>query len=148
MFQLCLCDYVLIYLCIYSPVCSVWFRLVYSLLPGVSVSLPCFVLPWCLHKDYYLSLRPRLRVLVPPCCVHCDSISASIIISFSQILTKFNDRMKTLSSGELIIKDNLFVQLRKEFEKWSDYLNHTKPDCQYIFKYFQVWIHCCCTWFC
>ncbi len=23
-------------------------------------------------KDYYLSLRPRLRVLVPPCCVHRD----------------------------------------------------------------------------
>ncbi len=24
-------------------------------------------------KDYYLSLRPRLRVLVPPSCVHRDS---------------------------------------------------------------------------
>ncbi len=33
----------------------------------------CLVLS-CLDviKDYYLSLRPRLRVLVPPCCVHCD----------------------------------------------------------------------------
>ncbi len=30
------------------PVFWVWFRLVYSLLPGVSVSLPCLVLPWCL----------------------------------------------------------------------------------------------------
>ncbi len=24
-------------------------------------------------KDYYLSLRPRLRVLVPPSCVHRDN---------------------------------------------------------------------------
>ncbi len=24
-------------------------------------------------KDYYLSLRPRLRVVVPPCCVHRDT---------------------------------------------------------------------------
>ncbi len=51
------------------PVFWVWFRLVYSLLPGVS----CLsVLPWCLIKDYYLSLYPRLRVPVPPSCVHRD----------------------------------------------------------------------------
>ncbi len=31
------------YLCIYSPVCSVWFGLVYSLLPGVTV---CVCLAW------------------------------------------------------------------------------------------------------
>ncbi len=36
----------MIYLCIYSPVCSVSFRLVYSLLPGVSClsALPCLAL--------------------------------------------------------------------------------------------------------
>ncbi len=50
----------MIYLCIYSPVCSVWFRLVYSLLPVFPVYQPCLVL----IKDYYLSLRPRLRVPV------------------------------------------------------------------------------------
>ncbi len=31
-------------------------------------ALSCLV---CI-KDYYLSLRPHLRVLVPPCCVHRD----------------------------------------------------------------------------
>ncbi len=66
----------MIYLCIYSPVCSVWFRLVYSLLPGVSClsDLPCPALS-CLDvliKYYYLSLYPRLRVPVPPSCVHRD----------------------------------------------------------------------------
>ncbi len=58
-----------------SPVFWVWFRLVYSLLPGVSVhvslALSCPAL-FVKIKDYYLSLSPRLRVLVPPCCVHRD----------------------------------------------------------------------------
>ncbi len=35
---------------------------------SVSLALSCLVL----IKDYYLSLRPRLHVLVPPCCVHRD----------------------------------------------------------------------------
>ncbi len=54
-----------------SPVFGVWFRLVYSLLPGVSCLCqpPCPALPF---KDYYLSLRPRLLVPVPPSCVHRD----------------------------------------------------------------------------
>ncbi len=76
MFQPCLCDYVLITLCILVHACSVWFRLVYSLLPrcilSLSPALSCLVLPWCLIKDYYLSLCPRLRVPVPPSCVHRD----------------------------------------------------------------------------
>ncbi len=50
----------MINLCIYSPVCSLWFRLVYSLLPVFPVCQPCLVL----IKDCYLSLRPRLRVPV------------------------------------------------------------------------------------
>ncbi len=58
------------------PVFWVWFGLVYSLLPGVSCLwvLPCPALS-CLDviKDYYLSLRPRLRVPVPPSCVHRDT---------------------------------------------------------------------------
>ncbi len=68
------------------PVFWVWFRLVYSLLPRCILSLSpalsclvlpcpalsCLVLPWCLIKDYYLSLCPRLRVPVPPYCVHRD----------------------------------------------------------------------------
>ncbi len=61
-----------------SPVFWVWFRLVYSLLPrcilSLSPALSCLALP-CLGvliKYYYLSLRPCLRVLVPPSCVHRD----------------------------------------------------------------------------
>ncbi len=38
----------MIYLCIYSPVCSLWFRLVYSLLLVFLVCQPCLVLP-CPH---------------------------------------------------------------------------------------------------
>ncbi len=62
----------MIYLCIYSPVCSVWFCLVYSLFPGVSVhvspALSCLVI----IKYYYLSLPPRLRVPRWSSCVHRD----------------------------------------------------------------------------
>ncbi len=61
MFQLCLSCYVLITLCIL--VLSFEFDFVWSTryFPGVS---SCLVLPWCLIKDYYLSLSPRLRVPV------------------------------------------------------------------------------------
>ncbi len=58
-----------------SPVFWVWFRLVYSLLPGVSCLwvLPCPALSSPdVIKYYYVSLRPRLRVPVPPSCVHRD----------------------------------------------------------------------------
>ncbi len=61
----------MIYLCICSPVCSVWFRLVYSLLPGVSLALSCPALMSPL-KTVYLSLPPRLRVPVSSSCVHRD----------------------------------------------------------------------------
>ncbi len=60
-----------------SPVFWVWFCLVYSLLPRCILSmsvLPCPALS-CLDvaiKYYYLSLHPRLRVPVPPSCVHRD----------------------------------------------------------------------------
>ncbi len=37
---------------------------------SVSLTLSC---PHVYIKDYYLSLCPRLRVLVPPCCVHRDT---------------------------------------------------------------------------
>ncbi len=59
-------------LCILVHACSVWFRLVYLWLPGVSClsALSCPALMFI--KYYYLSLRPRLHVLVPPSCVHHD----------------------------------------------------------------------------
>ncbi|XP_051548402.1 interferon-induced GTP-binding protein Mx2-like isoform X2 [Myxocyprinus asiaticus] len=43
-----------------------------------------------------------------------------------QTLTGFTDKIKFLSSGELIIEDNLFVQLRTEFQEWNNHLNRTK----------------------
>ncbi len=90
MFQLCLSRYVLITLCIL--VLSFEFDFVWSTryFPGVSCpalsclvlpcpALSCLVLPCpalsCLDvsiKYYYLSLHPRLRVPVPPLCVHRD----------------------------------------------------------------------------
>ncbi|XP_073687730.1 interferon-induced GTP-binding protein Mx3-like [Garra rufa] len=48
------------------------------------------------------------------------------------ILKKFNDKINSLSSGELIIKENLFVQLREQFKKWNDHLVDTKPSFENI----------------
>ncbi len=52
-------------LCIYSPVCSAWFGLVYLLLPGVpvcvSLALSCPALIGFI-KDWYFDLHPHLRV--------------------------------------------------------------------------------------
>ncbi len=70
MFQLCLSRYVLITLCIL--VLSFEFDFVWSTHYFPGVSCPC---QSCLDvsiKYYYLSLRPRLRVPVPPSCVHRD----------------------------------------------------------------------------
>ncbi|KAK9952344.1 hypothetical protein ABG768_018189 [Culter alburnus] len=44
----------------------------------------------------------------------------------TETLKRFSDQIKSLSSGELVIKENLFVQLRAEFKKWNDHLNRTK----------------------
>ncbi len=68
----------IINLCIYSPVCSLWFRLVYSLLPVFPVCKPCLVLP-CLALMSLLNNIIWVYVLVcvflyPPCCVHHDNM--------------------------------------------------------------------------
>ncbi len=68
-------------MCVNYPVylvhaCSVWFRLVYSLLPSVScLCQPCLVLPCpdVFIKDFYLSLLLVSVFLAPPRCVHRDS---------------------------------------------------------------------------
>uniref|UniRef100_A0A8C1LF56 Myxovirus (influenza virus) resistance D n=1 Tax=Cyprinus carpio TaxID=7962 RepID=A0A8C1LF56_CYPCA len=44
----------------------------------------------------------------------------------TQTLKRFNDQINSLSSGELILKENLFAQLRAEFKKWNDHLNRLK----------------------
>uniref|UniRef100_A0A8C1XPE0 Uncharacterized protein n=1 Tax=Cyprinus carpio TaxID=7962 RepID=A0A8C1XPE0_CYPCA len=41
-------------------------------------------------------------------------------------LNGFNEEIKSLSSGELMLEKNMFAQLRAEFKKWNDYLNSTK----------------------
>ncbi len=69
MFQLCLSRYVLITLCIL--VLSFEFDFVWSsrYFPVYPVSESCLDVS---IKYYYLSLCPRLRVPVPPSCVHRD----------------------------------------------------------------------------
>ncbi|XP_048014344.1 interferon-induced GTP-binding protein Mx-like [Megalobrama amblycephala] len=47
-----------------------------------------------------------------------------------EILTRFNDQIKSLSSGELIIEENMFLQLRAEYRKWNDHLEETKTSFQ------------------
>ncbi len=80
----------MIILCIYSPVCSIWFGPVYSLLPGVTVcvylalpclalpclalpclalpclALPCLALPCLVWSHGLFELHPRLRAPNPP----------------------------------------------------------------------------------
>ncbi len=57
-----------------SPVFWVWFCLVYSLLPRCILSLSPALSYLDVIKYYYLSLYPRLRVPVPPSCMHRDSV--------------------------------------------------------------------------
>ncbi|XP_067292370.1 myxovirus (influenza virus) resistance G [Pseudorasbora parva] len=45
---------------------------------------------------------------------------------FIETLAGFNDKIKSISSGELITEGNLFVQLRALYEKWNGHLNETK----------------------
>ncbi|MCJ8747865.1 hypothetical protein PDJAM_G00158420 [Pangasius djambal] len=45
---------------------------------------------------------------------------------FIDTLTKFNDKINRLASGEVVNSDNLFVLLRSEFRKWKDHLDNTK----------------------
>ncbi|XP_027012048.2 interferon-induced GTP-binding protein Mx2-like [Tachysurus fulvidraco] len=45
---------------------------------------------------------------------------------FIDTLTKFNDKINRLASGEVINDDNLFVMLRSEFKKWKEHLDNTK----------------------
>ncbi|MCJ8747872.1 hypothetical protein PDJAM_G00158400 [Pangasius djambal] len=45
---------------------------------------------------------------------------------FIDTLTKFNDKINRLASGEVVNNDNLFVLLRSEFRKWKDHLDNTK----------------------
>ncbi|XP_028811045.1 interferon-induced GTP-binding protein Mx1-like isoform X2 [Denticeps clupeoides] len=41
-------------------------------------------------------------------------------------LTRFNDKINRLTSGEVVNDDNMFVLLRGEFKKWKDHLDSTK----------------------
>nr|XP_055035707.1 interferon-induced GTP-binding protein Mx3-like [Misgurnus anguillicaudatus] len=54
------------------------------------------------------------------------------------MLMGFNETIKDLSFGELISEDNLFVQLRAEFEKWNDHLISTVDFFQKTIAEFKV----------
>ncbi|RXN38609.1 interferon-induced GTP-binding Mx3-like protein [Labeo rohita] len=41
-------------------------------------------------------------------------------------LNEFNEKIKSLSSGEMMTEKNIFFQFRVEFKKWNDHLNSTK----------------------
>ncbi|XP_030636665.1 interferon-induced GTP-binding protein Mx2-like [Chanos chanos] len=41
-------------------------------------------------------------------------------------LTRFNDKINRLASGEVVNEENLFVLLRTEFKKWMGHLDETK----------------------
>ncbi|KAJ8246700.1 hypothetical protein GJAV_G00254430 [Gymnothorax javanicus] len=41
-------------------------------------------------------------------------------------LTKFNEKISRLATGEIVQPDNLFSLLRSEFKKWKEYLDGTK----------------------
>ncbi|KAG7315747.1 hypothetical protein KOW79_020613 [Hemibagrus wyckioides] len=45
---------------------------------------------------------------------------------FIDTLTKFNDKINRLASGDVVNDDNLFVTLRSEFKKWKNLLDNTK----------------------
>ncbi len=67
------CVYVIVLITLCIIVLSFEFDFVWSTRYFPGVSCPC---QSCLDvsiKYYYLSLSPRLRVLVPPSCVHRDT---------------------------------------------------------------------------
>ncbi|XP_073724823.1 interferon-induced GTP-binding protein Mx3-like isoform X2 [Misgurnus anguillicaudatus] len=41
------------------------------------------------------------------------------------ILSEFNQKMQSLSLGDLIMKENMFNELRVEYKKWNDFLNNS-----------------------
>ncbi len=62
-------------------------------------------------KDYYLSLRPRLRVLVPPCCVHRDSYTISHLYLYSDsILDSLKYQSKLLYTALLKCAGNIVLE--------------------------------------
>ncbi len=68
------CVYVIVLITLCIIVLSFEFDFVWSTCDSRCILSLCLVLS-CLDvfiKDYYLSLSPRLRVLVPPSCVHRD----------------------------------------------------------------------------
>uniref|UniRef100_A0A673GTH0 Interferon-induced GTP-binding protein Mx3-like n=1 Tax=Sinocyclocheilus rhinocerous TaxID=307959 RepID=A0A673GTH0_9TELE len=52
-----------------------------------------------------------------------------------ETLNGFNEKIKSLLSGEPKNGKSLFFQIRAEFRKWNDYLNSAKPSCEYIFTF-------------
>ncbi len=117
----------MIYLCIYSPVCSVWFLLVYSLLPVLPVCQLCLVL----IKDCVLSLRPRLRV--PVSSLLCAPWHIYIMLSFCHSIYHSSEAFLYCKLQIFVtISNSLFVFCKiillkfKRPEVFKYYENHLK----------------------
>ncbi len=114
MFQLCLSRYVLITLCILVlsfEFISSGLLVTPRCILSVSLALSCLVK----IKDYYLSLSPRLRVPVPPSCVHRDTYRIQICKHFCVLLVKkvffsaFGEREKTFATANEDLKQHSWI---------------------------------------
>ncbi len=99
MFQLCLCDCVNypVYL---VPVCSVWFRLVYSLLPGVSClsALSCPALS-SLKTIIWVYVLVWVFLFLPRVC----TVTVNVFCKYEQILIFYscNTFQKSWDRGKI-----------------------------------------------
>ncbi len=114
------------------PVFWVWFRLVYSLLPGVSVhvslALSCPAL-FVKIKDYYLSLSPRLRVPVSSLvCAPWQYETAELFSTLIIIRNAANQHIRMISEGSC------------DTEDWSNDAENSAliTEIIYILKHFQI----------
>ncbi len=79
----------------------VWSTRYFPVYPvSVSPALSCLDV---LIKDYYLSLCPRLRVPVPPSCVHRDTDMINISIESYKLLLNEINQIKNKNSFRIII---------------------------------------------
>lgn len=98
---------------------SLAIKLTHHLVDHIKTSLP--QLNEQIKKQVW-ELRTELKVCEsgpPP-----DIKGAKLFLT--KTLEKFNEQIKSMSSGELIIKESLFVQLRDEFKAWNNRLNDSK----------------------
>ncbi len=132
----------MIYLCSYSPVCSVLFRLVNSLLPGVSVhvslALSC---PDVYMKDYYFEFNPRLCVPRFSSCVHRDRkcLSCSFLLFCCLRLQQLKSTIQTDVRDSLEYEKQVFSV---EVRTWTFFECGPSWFSSYIYSssHFNLWL--------